>query len=224
MQKLESRKEALLDSLVREYVKTAEPVGSLLLAKNAGLDVSAATIRNELADLEHEGYLAQPHTSAGRVPTELAYRYFIEHLANPRPAQTKVREDIKRVPARDDHERFRHAANVLSNETSECVFVSFGNGEIHVAGYRVLLAKPEFSAHEVAAGLGAVLDHLEEMANSLTVAHEPRALIGSENPLNRQYGVVYASPVSNVRIGFFGPMRMDYERAIGLLRAFNEEW
>ena len=82
MEKLDSRKEALLETLVREYVKTAEPVGSLHLAERAGLDISAATVRNELSELEESGYLIQPHTSAGRVPTEAAYRYFVEHLAH----------------------------------------------------------------------------------------------------------------------------------------------
>src|SRR5512133_1184639 len=84
MKKLDNRKEALLETLVREYVKTAEPVGSLHLAEKAGLDLSAATVRNELAELEEMDYLTQPHTSAGRIPTERAYRYFVEHLAHHR--------------------------------------------------------------------------------------------------------------------------------------------
>jgi heat-inducible transcriptional repressor len=222
MQKLDTRKEALLESLVREYVRTAEPVGSSLLAGKAGLDVSAATIRNELAELESAGYLAQPHTSAGRVPTERAYRYFIEHLANAKRSPIKIRDEVRRVPARDEHERLRQAANMLANEASECVFVSFGDGEMHIAGFGTLFSKPEFNAHDVAKTLGAALDHLQEMVQSLTSSHEPRALIGSDNPLHRQYSVVYASPGTHIRIGFFGPMRMDYEREIGLLQAFND--
>jgi heat-inducible transcriptional repressor len=77
---LSERKAAILRALVRQYIRTGEPVGSEMLASMSGLRVSSATIRNELAALEELGYLTQPHTSAGRAPTHLAYRFFVDLL------------------------------------------------------------------------------------------------------------------------------------------------
>ena len=72
------RQEKILNSLVKEYIDRAEPISSELLKKKCNLDVSPATIRNELQELTERGYITQPHTSAGRIPTEKGYRYFIE--------------------------------------------------------------------------------------------------------------------------------------------------
>jgi heat-inducible transcriptional repressor len=78
---LDERKAAILRAVVEEFIATAQPVGSAHVATSADLAVSSATIRNEMAVLEHEGYLAQPHTSAGRIPTDKGYRAFVDQLA-----------------------------------------------------------------------------------------------------------------------------------------------
>jgi heat-inducible transcriptional repressor len=80
MEKLTDRRQAVLGLVVRQYIATATPVGSKAIVEQYGLDVSPATIRNEMAYLEEQGYLTHPHTSAGRVPTEKGYRYFVERL------------------------------------------------------------------------------------------------------------------------------------------------
>jgi heat-inducible transcriptional repressor len=80
---LDERKTAILRAIVSEYIETAQPVGSSHVAVSAGINVSSATIRNEMAVLEQEGYLAQPHTSAGRVPTDKGYRVFVDTMASP---------------------------------------------------------------------------------------------------------------------------------------------
>jgi heat-inducible transcriptional repressor len=77
---LDDRKAAILRAVVEEYIETAQPVGSGFVAAAPGVDVSSATVRNEMAHLEAEGFLAQPHTSAGRIPTEKGYRFFVDHL------------------------------------------------------------------------------------------------------------------------------------------------
>ncbi len=79
---MDSRKAAILRAVVDEYVNCAEPVGSSHLARVAGIQVSSATIRNEMNLLEHEGYLIQPHTSAGRIPTDKGYRYYVDTFVN----------------------------------------------------------------------------------------------------------------------------------------------
>jgi heat-inducible transcriptional repressor len=80
---LDERKTAILSAVVQEYIATALPVGSTHIADSPGVRVSPATVRNEMAVLEQEGYLVQPHTSAGRVPTDKGYRFFVDHLAQP---------------------------------------------------------------------------------------------------------------------------------------------
>jgi heat-inducible transcriptional repressor len=80
---LDGRRAAILDAVVAEYVATAQPVGSATVAKAPKVAVSPATVRAEMVALEREGYLTQPHTSAGRVPTDRGYRFFVDHLAEP---------------------------------------------------------------------------------------------------------------------------------------------
>ena len=80
---LDDRKTAILSAVVQEYIATAQPVGSSHIAEAPAINVSSATVRNEMAHLENEGYLVQPHTSAGRIPTDKGYRYFVDHLTAP---------------------------------------------------------------------------------------------------------------------------------------------
>ncbi|HSL57477.1 MAG TPA: heat-inducible transcriptional repressor HrcA [Acidimicrobiales bacterium] len=80
---LDERKASILRAVVEEYIQTAQPVGSSHVARASGVSVSPATVRNEMAVLEDEGYLDQPHTSAGRVPTEKGYRFFVDSLSEP---------------------------------------------------------------------------------------------------------------------------------------------
>ncbi len=81
MTDLDERKAAILRAIVEHYVSSAQPVGSQTVTQTAGLGVSAATVRNEMSVLERDGLIAQPHTSAGRVPTDMGYRYYVDHLA-----------------------------------------------------------------------------------------------------------------------------------------------
>ena len=88
---LDDRKAAILRAVVQEYIHTAQPVGSAHLARTGNLGVSSATVRNEMAVLERDGYLAHPHTSAGRIPTDKGYRFFVDTIGPPQgvlePAQ-----------------------------------------------------------------------------------------------------------------------------------------
>jgi heat-inducible transcriptional repressor len=81
MTELDERKASILRAIVEHYVDSAQPVGSQTVTQNAGLGVSAATVRNEMSVLERDGFIAQPHTSAGRIPTDSGYRYYVDHLA-----------------------------------------------------------------------------------------------------------------------------------------------
>src|SRR5438093_8706154 len=101
--KLTDRRQKLLRFIIDEYVTTAQPVGSNALVEKYGLPVSSATIRNEMAALEDEGYIAQPHTSAGRVPTDLGYRYYVEALMR----EERVSDDLKQMIRHQFHQAAR---------------------------------------------------------------------------------------------------------------------
>src|SRR5512138_3148953 len=106
---LPDRSRRLLATLVREYIETGEPVSSQVLARESGLGVSSATVRGVLAQLEDAGYVHQPHTSAGRVPTDRAYRVFVDLLLEsrkpfrpPADVESQLRHHAGRAPLMDD--------------------------------------------------------------------------------------------------------------------------
>lgn len=92
---LDDRKAAILRAVVQEYIETAQPVGSAHVTRAGDLAVSSATVRNEMALLEREGYLVQPHTSAGRIPTDKGYRFFVDQLAPPGGLQPAQRQKVR---------------------------------------------------------------------------------------------------------------------------------
>jgi heat shock gene repressor HrcA len=94
-QDVDERKAAILRSVVEEYIETAQPVGSGHVARTSGLAVSPATVRNEMTALESEGYLRQPHTSAGRVPTDKGYRFFVDGIAEPGTLGVGQRQQVR---------------------------------------------------------------------------------------------------------------------------------
>jgi heat-inducible transcriptional repressor len=120
-QDLDPRKAAILEAVVTEYIGTAQPVGSQHVARAAGMSVSSATIRSEMVALEREGYLVQPHTSAGRVPTDKGYRFFVDQLAEPGvlgPAQhQKVSRFFEQVHG-EMEELLERTSGLLSELTS----------------------------------------------------------------------------------------------------------
>ena len=120
-QDLDRRKAAILEAVVTEYIGTAQPVGSHHVARAAGINVSSATIRSEMVALEREGYLVQPHTSAGRVPTDKGYRFFVDQLAEPGvlgPAQRhKVSRFFEQVHG-EMEELLERTSGLLSDLTS----------------------------------------------------------------------------------------------------------
>jgi heat-inducible transcriptional repressor len=116
---LSSRAEVLLRTLIERYIADGQPVGSRLLARQAGLELSPATVRNVMADLEEMGLIRAPHTSAGRVPTELGYRVFVDSLLNIKPLQSvEVRRLHDELCASQDPQQLIECASGLLSEVS----------------------------------------------------------------------------------------------------------
>lgn len=123
---MDERKQKVLLAIVQDYIATAEPVGSRTIAKKYGLGVSPATIRNEMADLEEMGYIEQPHTSSGRVPSVRGYRYYVDYLMKKQDL-TREEEDLIRsemeTKARDVGKVIQRTGQLLSQMTSYTAMV-----------------------------------------------------------------------------------------------------
>lgn len=117
---MDMRKRRVLEAIIDDYIATAEPVGSRTLARKYSLGVSSATIRNEMADLEDLGYLEQPHTSAGRVPSDRGYRYYVDEIMRPALLDFAERERIRhayQVRVRELHWFIHQTARLVSELT-----------------------------------------------------------------------------------------------------------
>jgi heat-inducible transcriptional repressor len=109
--RMDERKRKILEAIILDYISSAEPVGSRVIAKKYGLGVSPATIRNEMADLEEQGYIEQPHTSAGRIPSDLGYRYYVDSLMERRKLGQIEMDSIRR----SYDNRVKEVAQVIHN-------------------------------------------------------------------------------------------------------------
>ena len=128
---LSDRKEKILDAIIRSYLETGEPVGSRTISKNTDLNLSSATIRNEMSDLEEMGYIIQPHTSAGRIPTDKGYRFYVVNILKDKMSELDERE--KKVTEKEDlliekvdkvETLLQNMAKVLANNTNYATMVS----------------------------------------------------------------------------------------------------
>ncbi len=212
--------------VVEEYAKTAAPVGSKALTQLRGVDRSSATVRNELAELEELGYLDQPHTSAGRVPTEAGYHYYVEHLLQ--PAELAKRElDRLRLDHRD-RDGLKELARTLAELAHAGVLVAFAPRDIYYTGLSYLFGQPESSDHEFVWGMSAVIDHLDDTLRDVFPTVTPRVSVrvGRDNPFSDRCSVLLLRLGGDAGddgvVGILGPMRMDYPRNVALLARMHD--
>ncbi len=124
---MDERKLKILQAIINDFIRYAEPVGSRSIAKNHDLGIGAATVRNEMSDLEEQGYLKQPHTSAGRVPSDKAYRLYVDSIMDKYVLNKRQKEQIKENLASNMAELDRtieKASNILSELTNLTAFAA----------------------------------------------------------------------------------------------------
>jgi heat-inducible transcriptional repressor len=160
MTELDERKAAILRTIVEQYVSTAQPVGSQTVTQTADIGVSAATVRNEMGVLEREGYIAQPHTSAGRVPTDRGYRYYVDHLAGastlPAAERRRIAEFFTSATGAMD-ELLHQTSQLLARITDHAAVVVGPQPEVvHVHGVHLTLLSPRVLLVVVILSNGAV--------------------------------------------------------------------
>ena len=241
-QDLTERQKTILDAVVREYVATAEPVASGDLVEQYNLPFSPATVRSELLALDGAGYVGQPHTSAGRVPTDKGYRYFINHAMPAAPAGARAdhdgvrgREERMLRPLRgltDPVDFIRQASRLMAECTHTLALAGFPDEDMfYKSGASEVLQEPEFSDRSLMHQFNALVEVIEDelMAEfKPSELGEPRIFIGSENPIReaRRYGMVvssYETPFNRESVVcLIGPKRMDYAHNVALLKHLRE--
>lgn len=231
---LHPRQQRILQAIIDAFIKTANPVGSKLLYEEYGFNVSPATIRNEMAALEDEGYIVQPHTSAGRVPTSLAYRMMVNQMEPSALLLKRARQDMARV--RQEYflekakEKLYDIVGILASATRSVSFATLPEMErVFYVGLVNILKKPEFAADPLKAT--QVVERLEnDLYNLLTeieIRPEGSVYIGEENILPEfsscsLLAMPYYYKGFHGVIGLLGSTRMDYAYNMAAIRTALE--
>lgn len=235
MHQLTERQQDILFAAISEYIRTGEPVSSEDLRTRYRFQYSPATIRHELLASSEAGYLTQPHTSAGRTPTDTGYRWYVDKIAH---SHRKGREE--RVPAarelpkisRDADEFFRLSTEMFSHLAQALVVGGMIDDRepLHKSGFGRILSDPEFTDPDVRNSFGALMDALDNEMRELANHHDfslPRVFIGSENPIReaRPYSMIVRTMSHGGNQGVFaiiGSKRMRYGRGLALMRALDD--
>jgi transcriptional regulator of heat shock response len=234
MADLTERQTKILKAIVEEYIETAEAVGSETLEKKYSLSVSPATIRNEMTRLVEEGYLRQPHTSAGRVPTPAGFKFYINQLMEEK--KPSVTEEVAAKEAIWDHRHefgrlLREATRALASQTQSLAVAATQSGDVFSAGYAHILDMPEFYDIDVTKSVLSLLDEFKrlEALFEKSYGEEPIHILLGED-LGQEFlepcGMVFtnfeAGPKRSGSIGIIGPYRLNYPSVIPTIRYFGE--
>lgn len=217
------RQKQILSAIIEQYAEVAAPVGSSLLAKV--FDVSSATVRAEMAELERLGYITQPHTSAGRIPTDKGYRFYVNNLTESETLTERRAEKAlaTRVSSGGLPERtIRNAVDTLVELTHNLGLATIGN-QLYMSGLSNLFGQPEFINSSQVQQVANLLDNLEPWLREAAPNEPLSVYIGSENPIGRTAGVSliisrFRSPFSDHSyIGCLGPTRQSYRDVMTLV-------
>ena len=228
---MNSRQEAILDAIIRDYVETAEPVGSLNLVQKFDFPFSPATIRGEMAELESQGYIYQPHTSAGRIPTDKGYRHFVNLVISEEKSLARVDERSVKQKILRQHMKYEKlidlAAKSLADGTGNVGIIGI-SGLVYTHGLANLFAQPEFKDSENVIRAAEIMDRMHELVSEMPPIHNPLVFIGSESPFSAAAGVSlvvsgFETPYGNIgRIAVLGPTRMSYQKVITVVEEVKE--
>ena len=233
---LTERKLKILQAIISDFIEGAEPVGSRSLAYRIGLGLSPATIRNEMADLEEMGYLYHPHTSAGRVPTDRAYRLYVNQLMEKYELDQREKQRIRRALRSDigQLERtLREASELLSEITNLTSFATMEKDardmSLFLQGMTRIFAHPEYSTIEQARSFLEMVDDRDTLQSAIVERPEGlQVTIGSENPVRIKPGSSIVTATYYVdgrmvgRLGVIGPTRMRYSEVTSVIEYMTD--
>lgn len=224
------RQHSILNAIVEQFAEVASPVGSSLLAK--AFNVSSATIRAEMAELERQGYIMQPHTSSGRVPTDKGYRFYVNSIGEKELARPERRGE-KALSARVQSDAtpegvIRNAVDTLVELTHNLGLATIGS-QMYVSGLSNLFGQPEFMNNMQVQQVAQLLDNLEPWLREAAPNEALNVYIGRENPIGRTAGCSliisrFRSPFSDRSyIGTLGPTRQSYRDVMTLVSRAGRE-
>lgn len=233
MDELTDRQRKLLRAVVEKYIETAEPVGSETIEKEAGIGVSPATIRNEMVRLTKMGFFKQPHISAGRTPTSVALKMYVEELMDEKALSVKDEVEIKEHLW--DHrynfdKLIREATRELADKTRTLAIATTDEGDVYSAGMANILDMPEFYDIDLTKAVLSVIDHFDMLNRIFSVVSNDRPvqiLFGDETDMSYmdQCGFVYTHFDAGSRhqgtLAIVGPSRLNYPYVIPALRYFS---
>lgn len=209
------RQTKILSVIVEDFINTAIPVSSGRVFDIEDWEISCPTIRNEMADLMKLGYLDQPHTSAGRVPTQKGYRFFVDSVLH--SYQKMPRE--RNINLHDRLEDLNSFANDISAKVKSAVVFTSDKRKLTHVGLKRVFENPEFQTRKEVVALLEEIERLEDYNDNLfeSFSEGVEIFIGSENPFfhGHDYGMI-SSIIDNNFISIIGPMRMDYEKGISI--------
>lgn len=219
---MNERQSRLLKAIIDEFISTAIPVGSKQIVEKGYFDVSGATVRNEMQILAEEGFIVQPHTSSGRIPTAQGYRMYVREHVKPTTHEKQVRKQFdvlrQQYMQRKDQEFVYDAVAMLSRMTPNVVFATVPHKErVFYLGLCNVLRQPEFLADpRMASGIAEVLEEsFSTLLDSFEIDNTVRYYIGEDNAFEQISSCSVMLTSYSVRgtegaIGILGPMRMDY--------------
>ncbi|MEZ4087494.1 MAG: hypothetical protein R3B71_04135 [Candidatus Gracilibacteria bacterium] len=220
----QDRKKKVLSAIVKHFINTAEPVGSNTILVSYKFSVSPATIRNDMAALEKEGFIYQPHTSAGRVPTDQGYRLYIDEMADYEQAHKQALEVLQQVTEQYKVEKVKNriydAVELITRATENVSFATLpDNKRTFYLGLANVLRQPEFATDSIRAS--QVIEVLEkndnfvQLLSDLDISDKVKIFIGKENILEQIQSCSLMVTIYNIDgfqgyFGILGPTRMKY--------------
>ena len=227
--KSKDRKTALFNAIISEHIKTASPVGSKFLVEKCGLNCSPATVRNHMAELEKQGLIHSPHTSAGRIPTAKGYKYYIENFLNrDKDLKAQYQKQIDSAAKEKDSEnKLKSIAKQIAEISNQAVFLSLAENSFYYTGISNIFKKPEFQDVNIMHNLSEIIDQFDEVMTDINDMAEDQVniLIGQDNPFSENCSSIlsyYKSDSIKGVIGVLGPMRMDYQQNYSLIKYVNK--
>lgn len=228
---MDLRRQKILEAIIEAFIENALPVGSKHLTEFYDFNLSSATIRNEMAALEKEGYITQPHTSAGRVPTSRAYRMFVDELKERKDLTTQAQSDMMKI--RDQYylkktkEKLYDTISILATATQNISFATLPDKRrFFYIGISNFLRKPEFIAapDKVTKVIEILENELASLLETIDVTEEGSVYIGEENILPEfqtcsLMAIPYAHQGFTGVMGVLGSTRMNYAYNMAALKA-----
>lgn len=222
---MDPRQEQLLTLVIEKYIETAQPIGSKFLVSDADLDFGEATVRNELRELEDMGYLTHPHTSAGRIPTDKGYKFYLEKIDwSKLKINKKDSEALASFSAFEDKiQAQKNLAKLLAAITQETVIFAFSQNSIYYTGLSNLFSKPEFVELGVVGDVSAVFDRCEDCIPAVydLVSENIKFFVGTEHPFGHMLSMG-SFKFENSLLILLSPTRTDYKRNYSLLQVVKE--